>query len=84
MIISRQLNLKISRDMFGNTEYYEICDEVTVLCKNNSVYIGEIIDIGRTHLYIRGDDNKTITINYSDIKNIADTNWLAGEDIREI
>ena len=83
MFITRELNLKVSRDMWGNTEYYEIGDEVTILCNNDNVYVGEIMDIGKLKIYIECENGEEVTINYSDIKNIADTNWLAGGDIRE-
>lgn len=82
MLVSRELSLKVSRDMFGRQEYYWIDEDVTILTKDNRVIEGKIISINEESVTLT-NDNGNSTIWYEDIKNIADTDWLAGEDIRE-
>lgn len=83
MLISRELSLKVSRDIFGRREYYWIGGEITILTKDNKVIEGKIISIDEESVTLT-NDNGNPTIWYEDIKNMADTDWLAGEDIREL
>ena len=83
MLISRELSLKVSRDMFGRHEYYWIDEDITILTKDNKVIEGKIISIDEETVTLT-NDNGNPTIWYEDIKNIADTDWLADEDIREL
>lgn len=82
MYIERELRLKVSRDILGIQEYYWIDEEVTILTKDNKIIKGTIIFIDEESITLT-NDNGNPTIWYNDIKNIADTDWLCGTDIRE-
>ena len=83
MLITRELSLKVSRDMWGIQDYYWIDENVTILTKDNKVIEGEIISIDEESVTLTNDNGNT-TIWYKNIKNIADTDWLDGEDIRTL
>lgn len=83
MLITRELSLKVSRDMWGIQDYYWIDENVTILTKDNKVIEGEIISIDEESVTLTNDNGNT-TIWYKNIKNIADTDWLDGEDIRAL
>lgn len=83
MLITRELSLKVSRDMWGIQDYYWIDENVTILTKDNKVIEGEIISIDEESVTLTNDNSNT-TIWYKNIKNIADTDWLDGEDIRAL
>lgn len=81
MVVSRELSLKVTRSMWGNSDHYWIDDEVTVHTNEDAVYVGKIVEIEKLYFSIQCDEDD-IAINYTDIKNIVHTDWLAGEDIR--
>lgn len=81
MIITREINLKVSIGLNSNNNYFFIKQEVTILTKEKKVIDGAILAIGEKYLTIKKNNN-IISILYENIEKIEDTGWLAGEDIR--
>lgn len=83
MYIERDLSLKVSKTPAGNTSYYFLNQHVTILTKDDVVLKGKILSLLSKGLALEDDEKGVISIKYEDIKDMADTDWLCGEDIRE-
>ncbi|NCI19829.1 hypothetical protein EJM73_09335 [Clostridium botulinum] len=85
MIASRELYLKVVNNGGTGNESYRINEDVTILMNNDCVLRGIIEEIYEKFFTISIISNKKefIALKYEDIKKIANTEWLAGEDIRD-
>lgn len=83
MYIERDLSLKVYKGLFGNTNHYYLDEEVTILTTNDIVLEGKITSIQEKGLIIENKEGNNIILLYVDIKDIANSDWLGGADIRE-
>ena len=83
MVITRELSLKVSKNIWGSDEYFEIGVDITVLTKQDEVLAGRLKDINVDNIVIEKYDNDTI-IYFKDIEKIIHTELLFGRDIKEI
>lgn len=84
MIARRDLSIKVMRGMFGGHEHYMLSEYVTVLMKDDSVFIGKISSIDEESFNVTNKDGEIIKIAYDNMANIANSDWLGDEDIREV
>lgn len=82
MVLSRDLSLKVIQGICCNISHYYIGEDITILNKSNEVIEGTLRDINVDNIIIENNSNDTI-IYFKDVEKIADTDWLAGEDIRD-
>lgn len=83
MYIARDLSLKVSKSPFGTQNRYYLDEEVTILTTNDVVLEGKISSIQEKGLTIENEEGNNTILLYVDIKDIANTDWLGGTDIRE-
>lgn len=83
MYIERDLSLKVSKSPFGTSNRYYLDEEVTILTNNDIVLEGKISSIQDKGLILESEEGNNIILLYVDIKDIANTDWLGGVDIRE-
>lgn len=84
MIVSKQLRLRVVKGMFCSPDFYEINEDVTILTINDDVVAGKIYSIDDESLTLVNEMDEGQIVAYKDIKDIADTEWLGGSDIREL
>ena len=65
----------------GNKHVANINDDITILLNDDSVTSGILKVIENEYLIIY--NNKYELYEYKDIKDMADSDWLDGEDIKE-
>ena len=68
--------------MFGPVDYYEMNEDITVLTKDDFIHKGKIVSIDDDAFTIANEKEENIVMLYSNMKNIANSDWLADEDIR--
>ncbi|EKS4345030.1 hypothetical protein QB607_003033 [Clostridium botulinum] len=85
MLASKELYLKVMNNGGTGNEYYRLDEDITILMNNDCVLRGIIKQIYGNFFTISIISNKKefITLKYEDIKKIANTEWLAGENIRD-
>lgn len=84
MEISQDIRLKVSKSEWNHYEYYRVGENITVLLNDDKVLEGKLEYINRWHLALTLTCNDKVEfIEYDHIKDIANTNWLAGTDIRD-
>jgi len=85
MLASRQLYLKVMNNGGTGNENYRLDEDITILMNDGSILRGIIKQIYGNFFTIPNINNKKeySTLKYEDIKKIANTEWLAGEDIRD-
>lgn len=84
MYIERNLSLKVSKGLFGSTNHYYLDEEVTILTNKDIVLEGKITSIQDKGLMLESEEGNITIVLYVDIKDIANTDWLGGVDIREV
>lgn len=87
MEVAQDMRLKVSKTEWNHYDYYRIDENVTVLLNDDKVLEGKIKYINKWSLalnLIDNDNSSMVMIRYDNIKDIANTNWLAGTDIRDI
>lgn len=83
MIASRELYLSVIDNGGIGKQSYEINEDITVLMNNDCVIRGIIEQIDEKYLIIFDKNKEYLILKYKDIKKIANTDWLSGEDIRD-
>lgn len=79
MIAKQELYMSVSVGFFSPDKRYYEGAELTVLTTDDKVYEGVLTCIGEEGFTINND-----IIFYSEVRNIEKTDWLDGEDIRDI
>ncbi|MBE1305862.1 hypothetical protein G4W71_17805 [Clostridium botulinum] len=82
MIANRELYLKVINNGGTGNERYHLGEDVTILMNDDWVVSGVIKQIYETFLTL-SSANQYITLEYENMIKIANTEWLAGEDIRD-
>lgn len=81
MVVYRELSLKVIKGMFGTPKTYEMDEDVTVLMKDSRIFAGKIVAIEQETFTLSNELGELNIIQYNDMKNIANTDWLGGESI---
>lgn len=84
MIIERVLQLSVINPGRTYSQIFDLYEDVTVLMNNDIVYAGKIEDIKKDELIIVSKDRSVYSLKFNNIKQIENTEWLAGTDIREV
>lgn len=84
MYIQRDLSLKVSKSLFGTTSHYYLNQHITILTNDDTVLKGTILSILSDSLEIKEDSIGSVSVLYENIKDIADTDWLCDDDIRDV
>lgn len=83
MVISRDLSLRVITGIDCNVKNFYIGEDINILTKYDEVFAGIVKDINLDNLIIETNTNDTM-VYFKDIEKIEDTDWLGGEDIREV